>query len=99
MTIAITVFLSGCIQEDNGIDEPDNGLQTTSAELPDIEPMTWHKSNGPGGGKIIDIVIDPEIEGVLYTATYPLSKGLLDGGIYKSVDGGKSWERKIDRTY
>jgi photosystem II stability/assembly factor-like uncharacterized protein len=98
ITIAIVFFLSGCVQEDTSEDETNNGSQTTTASLPDIEPMVWQKSNGPGGGKIIDVAIDPEIEGVLYTATYPLSKGLLDGGVFKSVDGGESWERKTDKV-
>lgn len=63
-----------------------------------VNPMviSWEKTNGPGGGKIIDVAIDPENSDILYTAAYPISKGLLDGGIYKSLDGGESWDRKIN---
>ncbi len=91
------------------IQELPEQLQTTTTTLevfeePEIKEelitnpykIKWTKSNGPGGGKIIDVAIDPYDSNTLYTATYPLSTGLLDGGIYKSTNGGISWERKIN---
>jgi len=56
----------------------------------------WEKTNGPGGGKIIDIAFDSENPDVFYTAVYPISTGLLDGGIYKTTNGGITWQRKIN---
>lgn len=61
----------------------------------DPSQINWEKTNGPGGGKIIDIAVDPTNNSVLYTAVYPISAGLLDGGIYKSTDGGGTWARKV----
>ena len=60
------------------------------------DDMVWRKMNGPDGGKIIDVAIDPKYSNILYTAVYPISSGLLDGGIYKTIDGGVRWQRKID---
>ena len=44
-----------------------------------INPNTisWRKTNGPGGGKIIDIAFDTGNENVFYTAVYPISSGFL----------------------
>jgi len=58
--------------------------------------VSWRKTNGPGGGKIIDIAFDTDNSDVFYTAVYPISSGLLDGGIYKTTNGGTTWQRKIN---
>ncbi len=39
---------------------------------------------GPEGGEILDIVFDPQNGEIAYAAVW-------NGGIYRSVDGGKSW--------
>jgi len=57
-------------------------------------PLHWEKANGPSGGKVIDIAIDPVHTGVLYVAIYPITESTLDGGIFKSMDGGATWTRK-----
>src|SRR2546428_12124122 len=42
-------------------------------------------SHGPYGGTIIALAIDPQTSTTLYAGT-------LVGGVYKSVDGGESWQ-------
>jgi photosystem II stability/assembly factor-like uncharacterized protein len=57
----------------------------------------WEKTNGPGGGKTLSIVIDPIDTDILYTGTYPLTDNNFypdDGGVYKSYDAGLTWDEK-----
>ena len=41
-------------------------------------------SNGPEGGKIYDLAIDPATPGTLYAGT-------TGGGVFKSTNGGAAW--------
>jgi len=49
------------------------------------KPSGWVKTNGPPGGYINDITIDPDNPHILYAAG-------SRKGIYKSVDKGTQWE-------
>jgi photosystem II stability/assembly factor-like uncharacterized protein len=62
----------------------------------DADAISWSKTGGPSGAKMLDLAIDPENTNIIYAAAYPISTGTLDGGIYKSTNGGVSWERKIE---
>lgn len=44
--------------------------------------LVWEQTNGPYGGDIRALLATPD--GILYA-------GILDGGIFRSEDGGKSW--------
>ena len=46
-----------------------------------IPPPEWI---GPGGGRILNLVIDPRNPSTLYAGT-------VDAGVFKSTDGGVSW--------
>jgi len=47
------------------------------------ETNTW-TSNGPEGGSIYTLVVDPNMSAILFAGTW-------GGGVYKSTDGGKKW--------
>ena len=53
------------------------GVQTDKLKAP--EPSVWIKTNGPSGGYINDIAIDPDNPHILYAAG-------SRKGIYKSLD-------------
>ena len=44
----------------------------------------WVQTNGPGGGSISDLAIDPAYPDKIYAV------GVMDG-VYRTTDGGKSW--------
>jgi len=46
--------------------------------------IIWQQTNGPNGGNIKSIAIDPATPQTLYAGTY-------GGGVFKSVNGGTSW--------
>ncbi|MCE7937022.1 hypothetical protein DCC79_00455 [bacterium] len=48
----------------------------------------WHELNGPPGGTIAPLAIDPQVPNRLYVALYG-----RDGGVYRTDDGGQSWAR------
>lgn len=45
----------------------------------------WYQTTGPAGGEISSIAVDDENPNVIYVAGY-------DGGVHKSVDGGRTWQ-------
>jgi hypothetical protein len=55
------------------------------------EANDWQLGLGPNAGRVNDIAVDPTspTDQILYVAT--------DGGIWKSVDGGVTWQPKTDR--
>lgn len=53
------------------------------------EPLEWERTDGPKGGYSRYIVQDPTDEDVLYVAFGP-------SGVWKSTDGGESWEQRND---
>ena len=48
--------------------------------------LTWNPSNGPAGGLVSTIAIDPTT-----TTTTTLYAGTSGGGIFKSTDGSGNW--------
>jgi photosystem II stability/assembly factor-like uncharacterized protein len=44
---------------------------------------------GPGGGRIVDLVIDPNNPNIVYVGTW-------GAGVFKSTDGGLSWQSSIN---
>lgn len=46
---------------------------------------TWSQMKGPEGGLIVDIAVDPRDWRVAYA-------GALDGGLFKTTDGGATWK-------
>ena len=48
------------------------------------ESTSWIRTNGPFGGIITSIEIDPASPDILFA-------GGAGGGVYKTVDGGKTW--------
>src|SRR4030095_11705650 len=45
---------------------------------------TW-TSNGPAGQQVLSLAIDPGNSSIIYAGT-------RDGGVFKSTDGGTSWQ-------
>ena len=56
-----------------------------------VNGLDFFQGVGPNSGTILDIAIDPSgtTDQIIYIAT-------LDGGIWKSTDGGLSWNPKTD---
>ena len=67
---------------DYGLAGPDfDGVQGL---IPGSEPATWVQTNGPSGGIINTIEIDPAHPDILYA-------GGAGGGVFKTTDGGTAW--------
>jgi photosystem II stability/assembly factor-like uncharacterized protein len=66
----------------------DNILITCLKNCP-MQNFDWTKTSGPEGGEPTSIVID-------YTNSNLVYSGHYDGSIYKSTDGGNTWEYKIN---
>jgi len=49
-----------------------------------VHALSWSPSNGPTGGTVSTVVIDPVTTTTLYAGT-------IDGGVFKSTDAGSSW--------
>src|SRR6266851_1805620 len=55
----------------------------SGAGIASAQPGTW-TSNGPGGGTVFALAIDPLTPTTIYAGTYL-------GGVFKSANGGASW--------
>lgn len=51
-----------------------------------VSPFVWTQTNGPGSGSFSAVAVDPTNPRVVYA-------GSNRGALYKSFDGGESWER------
>ena len=51
----------------------------------------WEQTNGPPGGSVMTIAVDPLMPSVLYA-------GMQDGGIFISTDRGEHWECATFKT-
>lgn len=65
------------------IDTDDDGASDVTAEMPPHSDM-WEQTNGPGGGPISVIEMDPNDPDIIYA-------GGMGGGIFRTTDGGESW--------
>src|SRR5437899_2284432 len=59
-------------------------LLVTSRMTAQVGINPWTSTNGPDGGWIAALAIDPGTPATLYAAT-------AGGGIFKSINGGESW--------
>src|SRR6267143_1396182 len=59
-------------------------LLVTSSMTAEGGINSWTSTNGPGGGSIGALAIDPVTPSTLYAGAY-------SGGVFKSTDGGGSW--------
>ena len=59
-------------------------ITTNRDRLFRVTSPEWTQTGGPGGGYINDIAIDPDKPSLIYAVG-------SDEGIYKSSDGGESW--------
>src|SRR2546426_3782826 len=59
-------------------------LLVTSSMTAEGGINSWTSTNGPGGGSIGTLAIDPVTPSTLYAGAY-------SGGVFKSTDGGGSW--------
>jgi photosystem II stability/assembly factor-like uncharacterized protein len=58
---------------------------------------TWEKMGLEGSEHIAKILVDPRDSDVVYVAAQgPLWKAGGDRGLYKTTDGGKTWERSLE---
>lgn len=58
--------------------------------------ITWQSKGLPNVGSISKIVIDPDNDDAIFvSAMGPLFRNDTNRGVYKSVDGGDTWEQKL----
>ena len=58
--------------------------------------ITWQSKGLPNVGSISKIVIDPDNDDAVFvSAMGPLFRNDTNRGVYKSVDGGDTWEQKL----
>lgn len=65
------------------------GLTVTAYQLARPVNLTWEPVAGPAGSYVWAVAVDPTAPGTLYA-------GLNAGGVYKSTDGGQTWQPKND---
>ena len=58
--------------------------------------ITWQSKGLPNVGSISKIVIDPDNDDAIFvSAMGPVFRNDTNRGVYKSVDGGDTWEQKL----
>jgi photosystem II stability/assembly factor-like uncharacterized protein len=58
--------------------------------------ITWESKGLPNVGSISKIVIDPNDDNTIFvSAMGPLFRNDTNRGVYRSVDGGNTWEQKL----
>jgi photosystem II stability/assembly factor-like uncharacterized protein len=61
---------------------------------------TWQlKRNGLRANRITSLAIDPKTNTTIYAATSNWNNGPDSPGVFKSTDGGNSWQRILSDAY
>jgi photosystem II stability/assembly factor-like uncharacterized protein len=80
--VSLVLALTGPVNPDGPAAPPDEPYH---AFLPHLSSQAAFAKLGPVGGSVTALVIDPLNSQIMYAGTF-------GGGVYKSVDGGKTWQ-------